>query len=288
MLQDEIGHGNQSVFLAEQFAVFLDENKAVHIRVDDHTEIAALFLDIAADVGQVLGQRLRRVSEFARRLAIEFQDFLHTEGTQHLRDGNAARRVDRIHGHFEVGLGNHLLVDQRQLANHVDMLVHPAVNLLITTDFLNRNEVEIVLGCHIKQPCTFGGGDKLALFVQKFQGVPLRWIVAGRKDNASIGFQACHSNFSGGCSAQSNVKHIGTHSLQSAANHLIHKESRKACIATDHDFRAFNSLMMLDEFYECSGEFHHVDWREVVARLAANGTTNAGYGFNKGHSVFVV
>jgi hypothetical protein len=38
--------------------------------------------------------------------------------------------------------------------------------------------------------------------------------------------------------------------------------------------------MMLHEFDESSGEFHHVDWREVVTRLAANGTTDAGYGFD--------
>jgi hypothetical protein len=40
---------------------------------------------------------------------------------------------------------------------------------------------------------------------------------------------------------------------------------------------------MLHEFDESSGEFHHVDWREVVARLAANGTTNAGNGFDQCH-----
>jgi hypothetical protein len=42
---------------------------------------------------------------------------------------------------------------------------------------------------------------------------------------------------------------------------------------------------MLDEFDESSGEFHHVDWREVIARLAANGTTNAGNGFDECHII---
>ena len=43
---------------------------------------------------------------------------------------------------------------------------------------------------------------------------------------------------------------------------------------------------MLHEFDKSSGEFHHIDWREVVARLAANSATNAGNGFDESHILF--
>ena len=91
MLQDEIGHRDQSVLLAKQLTVFLDEDQTVDVRVDDHAEVASLLLDITADVGEVLRQRLRRVGKLTRRLAVEFQHLFHAEGTQHLGDGDAAR-----------------------------------------------------------------------------------------------------------------------------------------------------------------------------------------------------
>ena len=154
---------------------------------------------------------------------------------------------------------------------------------MIAADFLNRDKVEVVFGGHVEQPGTFGGGDELALLVEKLQGIPLGRVVAGRQDDAGIGFQSCDGDFGSRRSAQPDVKHMGTHGLQGAANHLVHKETRKARIATDDDLGVFHTFIMLHEFDESGGEFHHVDWREVVARLAANGTTNAGNGFDQSH-----
>ena len=277
MLQDEVGHRDQSVFLAKQFAVLLDEDQTVNVRVDDHAKVASLLLDIATDVGEVLRQRFGSMGELTRRLTIEFEHLLHAECAQHLWDGDTTRRVDRIHGHLEIGLLDHLLVDQRQLTHHFDMLVHPAVNQLIAADFLNRDKIEVILGGNVEQPCTFGGGDELALLVEELQGVPLCRIVAGSEDDASIGLQAGDGNLSRRCRAQPDVKHIGAHGLQGATDHLVHKETRKTGVTADHDLGTFHPFMMLHEFDKCCGEFHHVDWRKVVARLAANGTTNAGY-----------
>ena len=227
------------------------------------------------------------MGKLARGLAVEFEHLFHAECAQHLRNGNAARRIDCIHGHLKVGHGNHILVDQRQLANHVDMLVHPAVNLLIATDFLNRGKIEIVLGGHVKQPCAFGGRDELTLFVEKFQSIPLSRVMAGCQNDASVSFQTCDGDFRSRRSAQTDVKHISAHGLQGAANHLVHKEARKTSVASDNDSRTFDATV-LDKFDKSCGEFHHIYWRKVVARLAADGTTNAGNGFNQCHiySVF--
>ena len=103
--------------------------------------------------------------------------------------------------------------------------------------------------------------------------------MACREDDARIGFQACNGDFGGWRGAEADVEHICTHGLQCAANHLIHKESRKARIATHHDFRAFRATV-LDEFHESGGEFHHVYRSQVIARMPPDGATNAGNGFD--------
>ena len=105
------------------------------------------------------------------------------------------------------------------------MLIHPAFNQLIAADFLNRDEVKVVLGSHVEQPGAFGGRDELALLVEEFQGVPLSRVMAGRKDDACIGLQAGDGNLSGRRRAQPDVEHISAHGLQRAANHLVDEEA---------------------------------------------------------------
>ena len=80
MFQHKISHGYQSVFFAKQFAIFLHEDQTIHIGVNHHAEVAALLLDVTANISKVLCQWFGGMGEVARGLTVQFQNIVNTQG----------------------------------------------------------------------------------------------------------------------------------------------------------------------------------------------------------------
>ena len=79
VLQDVVGYGDESVFLAVHRAVLAEESQTVHIGVNDECYVVSAFLHQRLDVGQILLERFWVMLEVARRFGEESGDGLHAE-----------------------------------------------------------------------------------------------------------------------------------------------------------------------------------------------------------------
>ena len=121
MCQHIVGYCHQRVFLNKELAILHDDGKAVHIRVHDKAHVGLALAHKVADGGQVLGNRLRRVTEVAGRLAEEFLHLLHAQGLQQLRNRYTAHRIDGIDSDGEVCLADGINVHQVKCQHMVDV-----------------------------------------------------------------------------------------------------------------------------------------------------------------------
>ena len=70
MLQNPVGAGHKCIFFAIHLAIFLDEDQAVDVRIADEANVVAALCHQAADLAEVLLQRLRIVRKIARRFPV--------------------------------------------------------------------------------------------------------------------------------------------------------------------------------------------------------------------------
>ncbi len=99
--QQVIGHRDQRVFFAKEFAILTDQDQAVHIGIDHDTEVAFFGGHQGADVVQMLAEGFGIVREAAMGLAEEQFLAFDAQGIQQGGHGNATGGIDRIHGHGE-------------------------------------------------------------------------------------------------------------------------------------------------------------------------------------------
>ena len=116
--------------------------------------------------------------------------------------------------------------------------------------------------------------EEFAFVVQQFECIPLSRVVAGRNDDAPVGFRHGDSQFGGWCGGQSDVYDIKTHAEECAADHTAHHLARDARIASDHDFTFFDILCLTYEGSVRSGELHDIQRIERIACGATNSTSN--------------
>ena len=85
-----IRYGNKCVFLAKPLAVFANESKSVHVRINHKAHVCFALFEEVANLGEVLRQRFRIVREMTVRRAVEFDDILYTQSLENGRNSQSA------------------------------------------------------------------------------------------------------------------------------------------------------------------------------------------------------
>ena len=77
---------------------------------------------------------------------------------------------------------------------------------------------------------------------------------------------------------------IGAAAEECTLNDVVYHLARDAGITTYNDAKSFGVILACNESCVGNCELHDVDWGEVFAYLATDGTTDTGDRFNESHS----
>ena len=170
-----VRHRHKGVLLPKKAPVFADKTQPIHVGIHADAQIALPLRDGLRQIGQVTGQRLRVVREMSCGFAVNRND-LHTQGFEEQGHRHASRRVHGVNRHLQSRATDGLGIHQRQVEDVSDMALQPAVVL-----------GGAARGVHVRVGHPFTrqrqhtvsrrGGQKLALGVQKLEGVPLLGVV---------------------------------------------------------------------------------------------------------------
>ena len=101
---------------------------------------------------------------------------------------------------------------------------------------VNFSIVEVFCFSDAKHFLAFCVGKEFALFVKKFQSVPLLWIVRGCDDDTTASIFPHHCQFGGRGGSQTDVHNIEAHAFECANHYVEHHFAREASVASNHDF----------------------------------------------------
>ncbi len=177
MAQHIVGHGDEGVFLDKHLAVLHHDGQAVDIGVYHKAYIGAALLHEVGDLGEVFGNRFGGVGEFAGGLAVEFNDVLHSERAQQLGYDDAADRVDSVDRHGESGFADGLGVDQFQVKYLLDMTAVPGCIGEFVAESHDIDKLKFLGFGDSQNLFSFRVVEKLSVFIEKLEGVPLRRVV---------------------------------------------------------------------------------------------------------------
>ena len=243
VLQHIVCHTHQGVFLAKHLAGFAHQGQTVHIGVNHDAEVAVLAGHRVGNLGKVFRNGLGIMGKMACGFAVQLHHILHAQGAKQAGDGNAARGVNGIHCHAEIGLGNglfvyqfepehalYVMVDGVQVFGHLAQLVHLGVAEVLAFG----------QGYHL---VALGGIDKFATGVQQLQGIPMFRVVGGGDDDAAIGMTVYHGHLRRRRGGEAGFYHVDTHALQGAHHQTVHHSPGEACVAAHHQGEAFAALV---------------------------------------------
>ena len=151
----------QRVLLADENAVFVNDNKPVCIGILRKSNIGAVFTYGLAKLVEILADGLGRVGELAGGLSVYLIKLAAELFHQQPRDGTT-RAVDAVDNHLEPARGDCLQIDH--LAHGIDM---PAVRAgfgPLHADVFDGREIELprlpylleLLGSRRRKPRPFG------------------------------------------------------------------------------------------------------------------------------------
>ena len=216
----------------------------------------------------------------ARGLAVELHYILHAQRTQQSRNGDAARRVDSVDGNAETGLGNGLLVDQRQSQHALDVGIDGVEILSDGTQVVDLGETDLVALGQAQHLVALGGVDELALGVEQLQGVPMLRVVRGGDDNAAVGLLVDNGHLGGRRRGKAGLDDVDAHTDKGAYNQTVDHSARQTGIATDNECKTLARLPALQEGGKSRSEFNDIDRAQALACGTANGAANTRDGFN--------
>ena len=178
----------------------------------------------------------------------------HAELTEQLGNDDTAHRVHRIKRYGEMRTTNRFHVDEFELFDHLNVTLVIAVILNEATEvvYIYKLISFCIGGTH--HFAGFRGRKELALFVQKFECVPLSGVVTGCDDHTATG--AFHRNGQLGrrCRSQSDVDHVEAHAHQRTADDLTHHLAGDARIAADNDLA---TIFAVHHLFAQTGEGGH-------------------------------
>ena len=149
-------------------------------------------------------------------------------------------------------------------------------------DAVDVHEIEVTGLGHPLEGLAFGIGEEFALFVQELEGVPLLGIVRGGEDDAAVGVLEKDGHFGRRSRGQAGVDHVDAAGQERTAHHVVDHFAGNARIAADHDFQPFLVRILHLELAGISRrESYDVNGRQSIAHGAANGTPDAGNGFDQ-------
>ena len=151
------------------------------------------------------------------------------------------------------------------------------------TDAVDFGIGEILLLGHRKHTLALGVAQKLTLVVEQLQGVPLARVVRRGDDDATVGLVRRDGQLRSGRGAEPDVHHVDAAAEQRSLDQIGHHFTRYAGVAADDDGQLPTGVALGNQTGVGRRELHHVERREVVARMSSDGSPNAGDGFNQSH-----
>ena len=126
------------------------------------------------------------MGEVAVCLTVEYVVF-HSQRVEELWQDYASHAVDGVGAHFEVSVAYGLGVNQLQREHVVYVFLVEGVVLAVVSEVIDVCILEIFLLGNLQHFVAVGLGEKFALCVEKFQCVPLSWVMACGDDDATVG-----------------------------------------------------------------------------------------------------
>ncbi len=275
MREHIVGNGDKGVFLDKEFAILHDNGKPVHIGVDDKAHICPTLAHQVADGGQILGNGLRRVAKVAGGFTVQFLNLVDAKGLQQLRDRDAAHRIDGIDGYGEVPLADGFDIHQVKRQHLVDVAPQPGVILLLTAQVIDVGIVKIFGLGQSEHLLALGIGEKFAVVIEQFQGIPLLGIVRRRDDDAATSLLAHNGQLGGRRSRQADVDHIKAHARERADNGIEHHAPRQARIAANDDDVGLDGRIATHKRGISRGELDDIQRGQAITRGTTDGATDA-------------
>src|SRR5690242_14683512 len=78
----------------------------------------------------------------------------------------------------------------------------------MTADLIDTGKLEFFFVGKTKHFGSVGCGNEFTFLVEKLQCIPLGWIMAGSKNDATTGLLDHDGQFCGWCGRQSNINHV--------------------------------------------------------------------------------
>ena len=267
VLENVVSHSDEGVFLTIHLSVFADESKAIHVWVNDETDIVASLCHQPHNVGEVLLQRFRVVLEVACGFCIERGDVFNPEGLEEFGQDDAAHGIDAVKCNMEILLLDGWHINEVETQHHVNVLLVVGVVLNVFAKTVNISIVEVFCLSNLQHLVAFGGIEKFAFLVEELESVPMTGVVASCDDDAATGTFHRHGYLSGGCGGKPDVDHL----------------ARDAGITTYYNLVAFHFCGATNQSGVCTCEFYNVEGIQALTGTSANCATDAGNRFNQTH-----
>ena len=261
--QHIVGHSHKRVFLDKHLAVFHHDGETVHVGVDHETHIGAALFHERCDLSEIFGNRLGGVGETSVGLAIELDDILHAESAEQLRDDNTANGIDSVDSHSKVSVDNRLTVNEVEGKHLLDV----ATVVGIVGEFMSKighfGKAVVIGSGNAEHLFAFGVVEKLAVVIEKLQSVPLCGIMAGRDDDAAVGFLTGDGDLRGGRRSEADVDHIKAHGAKRGDDDAAHHAARETGVASNDNHIGSDRRILAYERCVGSREFDDVDRRKA-------------------------
>ena len=111
----------------------------------------------------------------------------------------------------------------------------PCVVVKFVSQPVNFRKSEFLRFSDAEHLLPLGVGEELAVFVEKFQRVPLHGVVRCGEDNAAAGALADNGDFGGGGGCQPDIHHIEAHGAERAGDERVDHLARQTGVAADND-----------------------------------------------------
>ena len=137
---------------------------------------------------------------------------------------------------MEISFADSLHINQLQCQYTVNMLLIVSIVFTIAAQMVYISKFKLFSLSDTKNFISFFLIQKLSLFIQQLQGIPLFRVMACSQNNTATCAFHSNSQFGGRSRSQADVYHIKPHPHQGSAYHVLYHLTGDAGIASYYNF----------------------------------------------------
>ncbi len=154
----------------------------------------------------------------------------------------------------------------------------------MVSQLIHFGEAVLALVGYAQHFLAFLGGQEFAVLVEQLQRIPLFWIVAGGKYQATASILHSHCYLGSRGRSGADIDHVEAHAHQCSYNHINHHRAGDAGIMAYNDGAVGYRGGTVNEGGVCCRIFYNIYRRKCFAGTAADSAAYTGNGFYKGHN----